>query len=238
MSPADYALLRAFKSLFADKQYLHRISNLGDWVACHLYEDLYALNKSSRLTERVRDGIAVVNLQNMTIGIRRRRGDGTFGELVPSELPIKEPGFHVARGPVATIEIGTEVKILAKAMIKQIDRVIGDLLRQSQQFKLKGGTPICIALVGVNHSDIYTSFERDRAFQTDGKKYKHPRQEAAAATARIREQVTLFDELLILPFAATNVDPYPFTWVNELETTKEYSAMLTRISRKYDRRFP
>lgn len=237
MSPADYSLLRAFRSLFDQKQYLHRVSNLGDWVALHLYEDLYLLNKSVHLRERVESEITVVNQQNTTIGIRRRRGDGTFGELVPSELPVRETGYLVARGPVATIEIGTEVKILAKAMIKQVDRVIGDLMRQAEQFKMKGGRPICVALVGVNHSETYTSYERDRSFPTDGRAYKHPVQEAEDATLRIREQVRNYDELLVLPFVASNVPPFPFSWVNAMETTMQYSAMLTRVSREYDRRF-
>lgn len=35
---------------------------------------------------------------------------------------------------MATIEIGVEVKILAKAMIKQIDRVTGDLTKQVGQY--------------------------------------------------------------------------------------------------------
>ncbi|MFZ0912343.1 MAG: hypothetical protein WBQ76_11910 [Candidatus Korobacteraceae bacterium] len=237
MTSADYALLRAFKNLFAETRYLHRKSNLGDWVASYLYEDLYGLNKSDRLAERVRDGLTVVNVQNTTVGIVRRRGDGTFGEAVPSEVPIPEPGFHVSRGPVATIEIGTEVKILAKAMIKQIDRVIGDLVRQAEQFKLRGGNPICVAIVGVNSADAYTSYEGSREFQTDGKKYKHPAQEAYDAIARLRQRVTTFDELLIIPFTATNVPPYPFFWVNEAVTIMEYSALLTRVSREYDRRF-
>jgi hypothetical protein len=82
------------------------------------------------------------------VGIARRRGDGTFGELVPSATPVREPELVVNRGPVATIEIGVETKILAKAMIKQIDRVIGDLVRQTEEFKKRGGTPICVGLVG------------------------------------------------------------------------------------------
>jgi len=40
------------------------------------------------------------------------------------------PGIAVAFGKVATIEIGTEVKILAKAMRKQLDRVCSDLEKQ------------------------------------------------------------------------------------------------------------
>ena len=123
-------------------------------------------------------------------------------------------------------------------MVKQIDRVIGDLMRQAEQFRIKGGQSICVALVGVNHSDVYTSYERDRSFPTDGRTYKHPIQEAEEATLRIRAQVRNYDEILVLPFTATNVAPFPFSWVNDMETTMQYSALLTRMSREYDRRFP
>ena len=58
---------------------------------------------------------------------------------------LTDAGYLVARGPIATVEIGIEVKILAKAMIKQIDRVINDLRNQVVQFKRGGGNPICIA---------------------------------------------------------------------------------------------
>ena len=50
-------------------------------------------------------------------------------------VAIVEKDFVVARGPTANIEIGVEAKILAKAMIKQIDRVIGDLQRQVMMFR-------------------------------------------------------------------------------------------------------
>ena len=63
-------------------------------------------------------------------GVAARRGDGTFGEIIPGEAPILDQGYLVARGPIATVEIGVEVKILAKATIKQIDRVINDLRNQ------------------------------------------------------------------------------------------------------------
>jgi len=130
MSDENYALLRTFRSLFEGKPYRHRISNLGDLVASQLYEDLAALGKSAKLVERVQHHERVVNLKNLMTGKPGRRGDGTFGELVPAAMAITEKGMLVARGPVATIEIGAETKILAKAMIKQIDRVISDLLNQ------------------------------------------------------------------------------------------------------------
>jgi len=238
MPREKYGLLRAFRSLFDGTQYFHRDSSLGDWVASFLYEDLYNLRKSTKLCERITLGQRVLNTENRTVGIVRRRGDGTFGELVPAATAIQEEGFKTARGPVATIEIGVETKILAKAMIKQIDRVIGDLVRQTEEFKKRGGNPICVGIVGVNSSEVYTSYEGQRSFPTDGRRYKHPIQEANDAISRLEQRAQpAFDEFLFLRFVATNTAPYPFKWVDERDTTLEYSALLTRVSRGYDRRF-
>jgi hypothetical protein len=133
-------LLDTFRGLFEGTKYLHRQSNLGDMVAIELYEDLVAVGKSAKLPARVAAHDRVINLKNLTVGKKARRGDGTLGELVPSAVAIVEKGFVVARGQTANIEIGAETKILAKAMIKQIDRVMGDLLRQVEMFKKHGGT--------------------------------------------------------------------------------------------------
>jgi hypothetical protein len=46
-----------------------------------------------------------------------------------------------------------------------------------------------------------------------------------------------FDEFLILPYRATNAPPFPFEWVAYEEANLDYGAILTRISREYDRRF-
>src|SRR5438270_638204 len=98
-------------------------------------------------------------------------------------------------------------------MINQIDRVIGDLIMQAQLFKRHGGSPICVALVGINHANEYTSYEGDRAFPTNGKKYKHPIQEAVDAEERLVTQAqSAFDEFLILRFSASNTVPFPFVW--------------------------
>ncbi len=239
MSEHEYALLKAFRSLFEGVAYLHRKSNLGDFVASQLYEDLVSLDKSERLVKRVHAHERVVNLRNLAIGKPARRGDGTFGEIVPTAVAISEKGILVARAPVATIEIGAETKILAKAMIKQIDRVIGDLLRQVEQFNQTGGRPICIGFVGVNHATQYTSFEGRRRYKTDGRKNKHPAQEAPRAEELLVQKASAaFDEFQLLRFRATNVRPYPFEWVDFERTKMEYGSLLTRISREYDRRFP
>lgn len=233
-----YALLKTFRGLFERKPYLHRKSNLGDLVASQLYEDLVTLNKSTKLTERVRRHERVVNQKNLMTGKPSRRGDGTFGELVPAAVALTEKGMLVARGPVATIEIGAETKILAKAMIKQIDRVITDLINQATQFKHGGGDPICVAFVGINFAEQYVSFEGRKRWPTDGKKYKHPIQEAAQAEQRLKEKAgSAFDEFQVLRFRATNARPFPFEWVDLGKTELEYSSVLTRVSREYDRRF-
>jgi hypothetical protein len=238
MSQEKYGLLRTFRGLFEGKPYLHRKSNLGDLVASQLYEDLIAINKSAKLVERVQRHERVVNVRNVMIGKPARRGDGTFGELVPAAVAVIEKGMLVAHGPIATIEIGAETKILAKAMIKQIDRVMSDLINQVTQFKRGSGNPICVAFVGINFAEQYVSFEGRKRWPTDGKKYKHPIQEAVQAEQRLNDKArSMFDEFQVLRFRATNAKPYPFEWVDLSITELEYSALLTRVSREYERRF-
>ena len=88
-SPTDFQLLRTFRSLFEGTVYKHRDSSLGDLVASQLYEDLVALNKSEKMTRRVQAHERVVNLANKAVGRPSRRGDGTFGELVPTAVAIR-----------------------------------------------------------------------------------------------------------------------------------------------------
>jgi hypothetical protein len=201
----------------------------------HLYEDLYSLGRSKKFVCRVDTGISVLNTQNRRHGIKARRGDGSFGEIVPNVDPIKDDGFVVCRGPIATIEIGIEVKILMKAMIKQIDRVINDLKGQAAHFRTRGGNPICVGVVGINQAAYCTSYEGERAFQTDGKKYKHPIDEADEAERRLLQLAApAFDEFLILRFEATNEPPYAFSWTNEKAALLDYGAILVRISQAYE----
>ena len=63
---------------------------------------------------------------------------------------------------MATVEIGSEVKILAKAMIKQIDRVMTDLQNQKREFLAAGGTPTTAGIAGINHAPRYVSYEGDK----------------------------------------------------------------------------
>ncbi len=123
-------------------------------------------------------------------------------------------------------------------MIKQIDRVIGDLTRQSQQFQTAGGTPIRVGIIGINHAERYVSFEGDRTYPTDGRRYKHPIQEATDAEAHLAARAARnFDEFIILRFRATNEPPFPFEWMDQGQTLLDYGAALTRIVRKYEARF-
>ncbi|MGO9330538.1 MAG: hypothetical protein ACLQJ0_20810 [Steroidobacteraceae bacterium] len=205
-------------------------------MAIQFFEDLYTLpNPSQKYTQRVNQGISVLNVQNRRHGIKARRGDGSFGEIVPNVPAIADAGFAIKRGPIATIEIGIEVKIIAKAMIKQIDRVINDLKGQVAQFKSKHGQPITIGIVGINHAPQYISYEGERTYPTTGVGgFLHPIQEAAEAEARLLALAApSYDEFLLLHFIATNQAPFNFSWVNANKTNLDYGAVLARVSNSF-----
>ena len=233
----QFGLLSQFASLFEGQRYLHRNSTLGDSVAQFLYEDLCELGQSAKFVERARRGRSVLNSGNRAHGVQHRRGDGTFGTIVPGDDPVADADFLIQRGPIANVEIGVEVKILAKAMIKQIDRVRNDLKRQAAEFRKSDGQAICVAVVGVNHADLYRSFEGERQFVTNGRKYKHPASEAEQAIRRLAEVREAFDEMLVLRFEATNMEPFPFSWVDPTRTRQDYGALLVRASNLYENRF-
>lgn len=180
-----------------------------------------------------------MNTKNVRRGVTARRGDGTFGEIIPGVPGTVESGYQVARGPVATIEIGVEVKILAKVMIKQIDRVMNDLRNQVAQFRRGGGNPISVAVVGINEAGHYLGHEGNRSFPTTGKGgFLHPSQEAPEAKQRLlADAAPVFDEFLILRFRATNEPPYPFEWVDYRASKLDYAAILARVSSRYEQRF-
>lgn len=231
-----YRLLTEFEGLFRGHPYYHRDSSRGDFVAMHLYEDLVSLGRSAKLVDRVAAKECVLNSANRRQGIKARRGDGTFGEIIPGEPVVSDPGYLVSRGSLATVEIGVEVKILAKAMIKQIDRVISDLCGQSRHFKTKSPDALAVGLVGLNVADRYVSFEGSRRYPT-GEYGPHPYQEAPEAERRLLASAeSCYDEFLILPFRATNEPPFDFRWVREHEIQDRYGALLTRLLRAYARR--
>ena len=230
-----YKLLEKFRELFDGKVFRHRSSNQGDLVAIQFFEDLYDLGRSQKYVSRVDQGLSVLNVANRRVGVLARRGDGSFGEIVPNIPPLHEDGFVVQRGPIATIEIGIEVKIVQKAMLRQIGRVISDLKHQVLEFKSKRGKPITVGVVGINHAPHYVSYEGDKPWPTTGQgKYKHPFQEAPEVEKRLlAEAASSFDEFLILHFIATNSPPYEFRWVDEKKTLLDYGAVLARVSNSF-----
>ena len=224
--------------LFDGQPYLHRKSNLGDHVALQLFEDLYEVRRSRKYADRVDTGLSVLNVRNLRRGIQARRGDGTFGGIVPHSESVSDDGFAVRRGQIATIEIGIEVKIMMKAMIKQIDRVINDLKGQSREFGLRNGNPIRVGIAGINHAAHCTTYEGERSFTTDGRNHRHPIDEATDAMERLGSGTAAsFDEFLILRFDATNEPPYRFSWIDERATELDYGAALARIAQSYEARF-
>lgn len=235
----EFRLLREFRKLFEGRAYMHRASNQGDYVAMHLYEDLLSIDRSPKLARDVEERRCVLNVSNKRHGVKARRGDGTFGQIVPGETAIADEGYRVGRGLIATVEIGVEVKVLAKAMIKQIDRVINDLRNQVVEFRKGGGDPICVGIVGVNRAHRYVGYEGEtRSYPTTGKGgFLHPSQEADEAEKRLLAlAASTFDEFLILRFKATNESPYPFEWVDYSEIVRDYGAALTRICGRYQNR--
>jgi hypothetical protein len=234
-----FRLLDAFRKTFNGVVYKHRNPNLGNYIAQEFFEDLVLHGSTARFKTRVTNSDVVLSSLNLAQGIKSRRGDGTLGQRVPQSRAMNDPGFQVARGHVANIQIGVEVKIIAQAMIKQIMRVINVLEAQATAFRKRSAGTICVGIVGVNHGSHYTSHEGARVWKTDGKARPHPSQEARLTEARLNSDAAFyFDELLILKFAATNEPPYEFSWVNHQQTSLDYGAILTRISNLYESRFP
>jgi hypothetical protein len=230
-----FALLRQFEATFRGRRYIHRNSQLGNRIADYLYEDLYELGLSRRFNDRVDARTHVLNPKGISPGIRARRGDGSFGDLVPGSKAIVVPGFRVPRGSTADVEIGAEVKILAKAMIKQIDRVVGDLRRQTEQFRERSKSALTFGIVGINFADHYVSYEGDRSYPTDGTSGNlHPIQEATRAERELVHASEVYTEFLQLGFRATNEPPFEFEWHNLQKTQDEYASRLLRLAKDYD----
>lgn len=232
-----YRLLDTFRELFEGHLFRHRSSNQGDTVAIQLYEDIYDLKRSPKYVGRTDAEIAVLNVRNTRHGVVARRGDGSFGEIIPHVAAVAFPGFQVKRGPIATIEIGIEVKIVQKAMIRQIGRVISDLKDQVVNFRSKRGSPITVGVVGINYAQHYTSYEGEKEWRTTGVgRHRHPNQEAEETAERLlRQAAPVFDEFLILRFIATNAPPFEFHWVDEAATLMDYGSVLVRLSDSYER---
>jgi hypothetical protein len=227
-------LLDAFQSLFAGQLYKHRDSSQGDKVAAFLYDDLLALGRSRKLVHRIQHHISVAGQTAKVFGRPGRRPDGTFGALVPAATAKVSSPYLTARGPLARLEIGTEVKIMATKMIAQVDRVLTGLGDQATTLTSQNKAAIRVAIVGVNHAGEYTGWEGDRPFPAKAA----PSREAVEIIRRVETRIRpLYDELLILRFSATNRPPYNFSWVNPTQTLHEYNAILLRVSDEYEARF-
>lgn len=226
-------LLQQYENTFSGKVYKHRVSTTGDVIASCLYEDLLSLGNSPKFVERVQDGLVAVNTSNQIKGKKGRRGDGTFGKIIPGELSVPLPGFRVPRAPIATLEIGTEVKIMATKMIAQVDRVMNDLVGQAKTFKGHNRRAISVGIVGVNFADEYTGYEGERSFDAR----TPPGREGAEIVRRFETIKSEFDELLILKYRATNRPPYSFSWVSPTDVRQEYRSILVRVSDEYEARF-
>ena len=233
-----YRMLSAFESLFRDKPFLHRRPNQGDAIAAELYEDLFELSRSKSYVAGVRSKILGVNGGNKIVGREARRGDGTFGEFVPNSEVLVVPDFNVARGHLANLQIGTETKIFSTALGKQQRERVGDLNDQANTFHRHNAQALRVAIVGLNHAPHYAAYEGDRITRTDGKKYKHPIQEASKMAALLLNEVAPhYDEFLLLEYEATNENPFPFSWLNHAKTEREYGAALIRLSVEFEKRF-
>jgi hypothetical protein len=119
-------------------------------------------------------------------------------------------------------------------MIAQIDRVMNDLDGQVKTFKKHSKDAITVGIIGVNHADAFTSALGDNFFEAK----QPPSKESAEVIRRLNHTVEpLYDELIVLPFKATNRAPYRFEWVNESKTQNDYASALIRISSEYESRF-
>lgn len=230
----EYRLLQQFEETFRRGPYLHRNSQLGNRIADRLYDDLYLLSDHSRLRTDVDLGRAVLNPKGISPGLRARRGDGSFGPIVPGHSPRPQHDSPVPVGPTAQVKLGAEVKILAKAMIKQIDRVSSDLCAQSRHFRTKSSHAVTVGVVGINLANHYVSYEGSRKYAT-GEYGPHPVQEAPEAERRLWSHAEpCYDEFLVLPFVATNEPPFEFRWWDSSRTRDQYSSMLVRVLDRYE----
>jgi hypothetical protein len=231
----DFKLLAQFESTFQHGPYVHRNSQLGNRIADFLFDDLYELDSRSRLRSDVDAGRVALNPKGISPGLKARRGDGSFGPIVPGHTPRPYPGHSIPVAPTAEVDIGAEVKILAKAMIKQIDRVTSDLCGQAAHFKKKSPDALAVGIVGLNMADEYVSYEGDRVYPT-GKYGPHPVQEAPEAERRLlADAEPCYREFLVLPFRASNRPPFDFQWVNADRLNDGYASILLRLVRAYER---
>jgi hypothetical protein len=235
MANGKFRLLETFRRTFAGTVYKHRNSTLGNKIGRQLFEDVLLHDVSTLYRDHVAQGSGVVNIGGRIHTPRAiRRNDSVFG-IPPAGVLLKPPpeGFAIREGPVAEPRIGCEVKIIAKSQQKQIDRVISDLENFALRMRSLSANSINVAVVGVNEESDYVGHEGERAF-----KHRLRGQEPLTTMTRLRGQLLgSYDELLVLPFKATNQPPYPFAWTNATRVELDYGAALTRVGDLYQRRF-
>lgn len=233
MSNGTYRLLEIFRLTFQGVTYKHRNSTVGNKIVRELFEDLVKHVVSRALVSDVLEGRCVASRSGGVQGRLIRRNDSIFGRPPAGAQSKKaDAGYSVMEGLVAEPRIGCEVKILAKAQLKQIDRVISDLDNFSLRMKRMNEKCINVALVGVNHESDYVGYEGGRTF-------KHPlgTSEAKTVVGRLSVLRESYDELLVFGFKATNQSPFPFKWLEERRTELDYGASLTRVGERYQERF-
>lgn len=237
-----YRALAFFRQLFEGRAYLHRASNHGDKLALEVFEDLYALQRSPKFNRSVDERIKGASPKNMRTGIRSRRADGLFGDLLPDKAK-SFPGFSILRGPIATIDVGIETKVLHKSMRKQISDRIQGLEKQADYMsagsdRRQRGNPISIAVIGINRADFTVGYEGDRSYRTDGSaRQPHPASEAIEIERRIDHELRpVYDEIIILRYLARNEPPFGFDWYQGSRIEDEYAAALLRILAEYEAR--
>jgi hypothetical protein len=237
----EYRALAFFRRLFDGRRYLHRSSTHGDKLAIEFFEDLYDLGRSKSYINFVDSHVKGVSPKNTRVGIRSRRADGLFGDLIPQRAKVF-PSYHVARGPIATINIGVETKILHKSQKKQISDRIQGLEKQADYMvsgtdRRKRDNPISVAIIGLNYSDYTIGYEGDRAYQTDGTSAQpHPADEAPSVEAGIQAELgPVYSHIILLRYLARNDPPFAFSWKSAQATEDEYAATLIRVSNEFDR---
>ncbi len=233
MSNGSYHLLQAFREAFEGTVYKHRISTTGNKIGRELFEDLFRHLVSPLYVDNVRTGACVVSRGGGIHGKLIRRSDSVFGRP-PAGLPGKKgtPEYAVVEGTVAEPRVGCEVKILAKAQLKQIDRVINDLEGFALRMKRLNKKCINIAVVGVNHEPNYVGFEGVREFR-----HRLREDEPPVVMNRLAVLATSYDEVLLLSFKATNQLPFPFSWGGARKVELDYASVLTRVGERYQERF-
>ena len=89
-----------------------------------------------------------------------------------------------------------------------------------------------VAVVGVNHEPNYVGFEGAREFR-----HKLRADEPLVVMSRLGVLATSYDEVLLLPFRATNQPPFPFSWGGPRKAEMDYASVLTRVGERYQERF-